>query len=338
VLRGSGTFVGIQVLARALEAQGHAVDIETPQRRLRSFTAQRILFNRGLRASAECDLTIGFDLDGYRIAGERHVAALKGVIADEVRFESGATRFTMAMQARRERQHVHRAERVIVTSRYSAERAQEFYGLRETPAIVPELIELGEWQKLLAEHPAASERFTVLSVGRFYRRKRVNLLLRAAAELRERIPGLEVRIVGNGPCNEQWRALAEALRLRDTVTWLGDVSRADLAREYNRAHVFCTGSVQEGFGIVLLEAMAAGKAIVAARAGAIPEVVPHATLVEAESAAAIAAGIEELYRGEGTRAEQGRVGLERVCEYDAPRIAPWFLRAAMGACATGRSA
>ena len=70
----------------------------------------------------------------------------------------------------------------------------------------------------------------------------------------------------------------------------------ELAAEYNRCHVFCLPSVQEGFGIVLLEAMAAGKPMVAARAGAIPEVAPHAALVEPDSAEALAAGIEMLYR------------------------------------------
>ena len=62
-----------------------------------------------------------------------HVASLKGVIADEVRFESGLTRLTMSIQARCERLHVNRAARVLVTSRYSGERAMELYGLRERP-------------------------------------------------------------------------------------------------------------------------------------------------------------------------------------------------------------
>jgi glycosyltransferase involved in cell wall biosynthesis len=338
IQRGSGTYVGIQVLARGLQALGHSVAIETPRLRLPVFTAQRLLFNRGLRPSGEFDLTVGFDLDGYRIAGDGHVAALKGVIADELGFERGLTRFTMGIQARRERAHVHAAARVVVTSRYSARRACELYGLSELPAVVPEPLELDAWKRLLADHPASSRRFTVLSVGRFYRRKRIPLLLRAAAQLRARIPQLEVRIVGDGPCNRPWRRLAGELRLEDTVTWLGDVSRPALAGEYNRAHLFCLPSVQEGFGIVLLEAMAAGNAIVAARAAAIPEVAPHALLVEPESAAALAEAILELYLSAAGRARQSQASAEWVRQFDAPLVARRFLAAATGERATGTPA
>src|SRR5207244_6765081 len=102
-------------------------------------------------------------------------------------------------------------------------------------------------------------RFTVLYVGRLYRRKRVDVLLRAAAQLRDRIPQLEVRIVGNGPCAPGLHRLSGELKLADTVVWLGDVSRADLAAEYNRSSIVCLPSVPAGFGMVLLEAMASRK-------------------------------------------------------------------------------
>jgi glycosyltransferase involved in cell wall biosynthesis len=295
------------------------VDYESPTRHFRIYTLERLWFNRGLRPSRAHELTIGFDMDGYRIAGPGHIASLKGVIADEVRFERGLTRATMSVQARCERLHVHRAERVLVTSEYSADRACEFYGLKERPSVVPELIDLANWKQYLADHPASASRFTVLSVGRFYLRKRVDVLLRSAAILRQSVPDLEVRIVGNGPCNEAWRKLAGDLKLENTVTWLGDVSRAQLAEEYNRCHVFCLPSVQEGFGIVLLEAMAAGKPIVAAHAGAAPEVAPHATLVAPDNAEALADGL----RSPGT----GAAGLERVQEFDAARVAARFLEA-----------
>jgi glycosyltransferase involved in cell wall biosynthesis len=287
-----------------------------------------------LRASFTHDCTVGFDMDGYRIAGApgaSHIASLKGVIADEVRFERGLTRLTMSLQARCERLHVQRAARVLVTSRYSGECAQRLYGLEQFPTVVPELIDLAAWRRHLADFPAAAERFTVLFVGRFYRRKRVGLLLEAAAALRGAIPDLEVRIVGNGPCDAAWRAQAEHLKLRHTVTWLGDISRAGLAAEYNRAHVFCLPSVQEGFGIVLLEAMAAGKPIVAARAAAIPEVAPHATLVDPESAESLAAGILDLHGSPQAHAAQTARGLAWVEQFDAPLVARLFVEAVRGA-------
>jgi glycosyltransferase involved in cell wall biosynthesis len=321
IRRGSGTYAGIHALAGALEQLGHSVTYETPRRHFPNYTFERLAFNRSLQRSAAFDLTVGFDMDGYRIAsGAPHVASLKGVIADEVRFESGLTRITMSIQARCERLHVNRAARVLVTSRYSAERAMEFYGLREMPAIVPELIDLAEWRRVLAEHPAQVSRSTVLFVGRFYHRKRVPVLLRAASILRESLPELRVRIVGNGPCNTAWRALARELQLDSVVTWLGDVTRAQLAEEYNRAAAFCLPSEQEGFGIVLLEAMAAGKPIVASRAAAIPEVAPHAVLVEPDNAEALAAGIRQVYLSPPAPSDW-------VEQFDAPLIARRFLHA-----------
>jgi glycosyltransferase involved in cell wall biosynthesis len=329
--RGSGTYVGIHVLAKALERLGHAVEFVTPRVRLPVYTLERLWFNRCLSPSRDFDLTVGFDMDGYRIArSPSHIASLKGVIADEVRFESGLTRLTMSVQARCERLHVERAARVLVTSRYSGERAREFYDLREFPAIVPELIDLGEWRRLLELHPAPSSRFTVLFVGRLYRRKRVDVLLGAAAALAGRIPGLEIRIVGGGPCAPALDRLAGELKLDRTVAWLGNVSRAQLLAEYNRADVFCLPSVQEGFGIVLLEAMAAAKPIVASRAAAIPEVAPDAVLVEPDNPEALGAAIEALYRSPETRAELGSTGARRVEQFDAPRVAGLFLQAVAG--------
>ena len=333
VRRGSGTYVGIRVLGRALEALGHRVDYETPKVRLPVYTAERLVFNWSLRRSTDHDLTVGFDMDGYRIAGEPgHVAALKGVIADEVRFEHGMTRRTMAIQAECERRHCLRVARVVCTSRYAAERAAEFYGLKEKPVVAPELIDLAEWRAQLArESQSAGDRFRVLFVGRFYRRKRVDVLLRAAGMLRGRVPELEIRIVGNGPCAEAWRRLAEESKLDGIVRWLGDVSRAELAREYRNASAFCLPSVQEGFGIVLLEAMAAGKPIVAARAAAIPEVAPHAALAEPDDAESLAAAIEKLYRSAEEREAQRRMGAGWVEQFDAARVAERFLEAAAGA-------
>jgi hypothetical protein len=159
VREGSGTFVGIATLADALRAMGAQVDLIAPGKRLPILTAGRLLFNASLarRPWGDYDVTVGFDLDGYRIAGHSvpghkprpHVAAIKGVIADEMRFERGLTRATMSLQAQRETRHVQRADRVITTSRYSAERLKQFYGLVREPGVVPEMIDLTAWREVL---------------------------------------------------------------------------------------------------------------------------------------------------------------------------------------------
>jgi glycosyltransferase involved in cell wall biosynthesis len=183
-------------------------------------------------------------------------------------------------------------------------------------------------------HPSTSSGFTVFFAGRFYRRKRVDVLLRAAALLRGRIPRLSVQIAGNGPCAPMLHELSRDLKLDGTVEWLGDVSRSQLLAAYNRSDIFCLPSVQEGFGIVLLEAMAAGKPVVAARAGAIPEVAPHGTLVEPDSPEALAAGIEALYRSPESRSAQVQAGSRWVGQFDAPLVARRFLEAAGRRCLT----
>jgi glycosyltransferase involved in cell wall biosynthesis len=164
-----------------------------------------------------------------------------------------------------------------------------------------------------------------LCVCRLYRRKRVDVLLRAAALLRERVRNLEVRIVGDGPERGEFMEVYRELGLGETVRWLGNVSAVALAAEYNRCDVFCLPSVQEGFGIVFLEAMAAGKPIVGARAAAVPEVVTAGVLAEPESAESLAAGLESLYRDTDRRAALAREGARQVEEFDAPGVARMFL-------------
>ena len=136
----------------------------------------------------------------------------------------------------------------------------------------------------------------MLCVCRFYPRKRLALFLRAAHLLRRQIPELRIRVVGGGPEAASLLRLWRELRLEPIVTWVGEAPRHELARDYNRADLFCLPSVQDGFGIAFLEAMAAGKPIVAARAAAVPEVVRHGVLVEPENAEALADGIWRLWR------------------------------------------
>lgn len=334
VRAGSGCYVGTRTLASALGELGHEVQTITPQRALRPYTLRRVVFNESLRLRCfQGDATVGIDADGYAIAGRRnrlpHIACIKGVLGDAVRFESGTTRASMAFQARLEAKHARRADLVITVSRYCADRLWELYGVKEA-VVVPELIDLRFWRALFRDNSCARclEKFTVLSVCRFYPRKRLDVLLNAAALLKDTIPGLEIRIVGNGPEREKLRRLCAELGVQSSVRWLGDLPVSALAAEYNGADVFCLPSLQEGFGIVFLEAMAAGKPIVAARAAAVPEVVRSGILVEPGDADALADALVALYRNEALRCELGAAGARDVEQFEMTRVARKFIHEA----------
>ena len=329
--RGSGCFVGTSTLISGLRDLGINVAMVTPRTITPNYTATRLLFNEGLRRRTfACSATIGIDADGYSIprrpGSPPHIACIKGVLGDAVRFESGFTRISLGLQADLEARHARRSDLVITISRYCADRLQELYGVRNA-VVVPELIDLAAWRQLFRDNPATPDpnRFTILCVCRFYPRKRLDVLLRAAALLRDSVPELEVRIVGNGPADQRLRQLSAQLKLETVVRWLGDAPIPQLAEEYNRCHAFCLPSAQEGFGIVFLEAMAAGKPIVAARAAAVPEVVQSGILVDPENPEALAEGIARLYRSRDLRDSMSAGGLQTVQQYEKTRVAARFL-------------
>lgn len=332
VVQGSGTFAGITTLAKFLTKSGATVEFVTPKLHLPIYTAERIIFNQTQRwhQPRQNAITVGFDMDGYTVANRGfHIASIKGVIADEMRFETGLTRATMRLQAHCEKLNVQRSSLIVAPSRYSARRIQELYGIAQEPCVIPESIDLQEWQSLLASSPARTDstKFVVLTVCRFYPRKRLHLLLRAAKLLQSRIPNLEIRIVGDGPEAARLKSLCRDLALGETVIWLGNADSAQLAGEYKSCNVFCLPSVQESFGIVYLEAMASGRPIVAARAASAPEVVKHGILVDPENHKALAEGIEQLYRKPALRDELANAGSQCVQNFDGPVVAAQFMRA-----------
>jgi glycosyltransferase involved in cell wall biosynthesis len=195
---------------------------------------------------------------------------------------------------------------------------------------VPEPIDLARWQSALAEAAAPREPATILTVCHLYPRKRVNVLIEAMRSVVARRPEAHLRIVGTGPEAGRLRQQAHDLGLTDHVTLTGHLPFAELVAAYRRAALFCLPSVQEGFGIVLLEAMAAGLPIVACRAAAVPEVAPDGVcslLVPPDDAAALAEALTTALDDERLRRQLGQAGAERVRRYDAALVAAEFLAA-----------
>jgi phosphatidylinositol alpha-mannosyltransferase len=102
----------------------------------------------------------------------------------------------------------------------------------------------------------------VLYVGRMEPRKGVDRLVRAMVDVHDRLPRTQLVIVGGGPGRADVETLARQLDVR--VVLAGRVSDDDLPAYYQHADVVCSPAIaDESFGIVLLEAMAAGRPIVA---------------------------------------------------------------------------
>ena len=106
-------------------------------------------------------------------------------------------------------------------------------------------------------------RLNVLFLGRLEKRKGLSHLLRAWARVRETVPEARLIVVGGGQALGHYQQFVRA-RPSDDIVFTGVVSDEDKVRYYQSADVFCAPSTGgESFGIVLLEAMAAGRPIVA---------------------------------------------------------------------------
>jgi len=156
----------------------------------------------------------------------------------------------------------------------------------------------------------------VLAIGTFEPRKNFAHLVAAFGALAGRFPDLRLVIAGqDGPARAGVDAAIERLpaAARPRVVLPGAVSAAAKQALLDTATVLAYPSIYEGFGLPLLEAMAAGVPVVAARAGSIPEVAGDAAiLVEPTDEVALADAIERVVADDATRAELVARGRDRV--------------------------
>jgi glycosyltransferase involved in cell wall biosynthesis len=126
------------------------------------------------------------------------------------------------------------------------------------------------WQA--TQDAAATADPVILFVGRLDQEKHIDELIAAFARL-PRSTRARLEIVGDGDQHAALERLADQLEVRDRVTFHGHVSDAELLSAYGRAAVFCMPGIAELQSLVTLEAMSAGKPVVAANAMALPHLV-----------------------------------------------------------------
>jgi glycosyltransferase involved in cell wall biosynthesis len=208
-----------------------------------------------------------------------------------------------------------RAKAVVVPSRAHLALSSELRGFESKVDVIPFGIDERRWSVVPPPPPGAPPR--ALFIGRLVPFKGVDILLRAL----ERVPDLRLDIVGSGPEGPRLRTLAQALAVADRVKWYGEYPDEDLPRRMADADflVLPSVTVEEMFGLVVLEAMAAGRPVITtALPSAVREVnVPGQTGLEVplRDISALADALDLLSRDPALRERLGNAGRERVGQH-----------------------
>ena len=174
----------------------------------------------------------------------------------------------------------------------------------------------------------------ILFVGRLEKRKGLNYLLKAYKRVKQEISGSRLIIVGPGTrLRRKYEKEVRRNRLEDVV-FVGYVDYDDLPRYYKTADIFCAPATGcESFGIVLLEAMAVGKPVVASNIAGYANVVAHGVeglLVPPKDEEMLAQVLISLVGDESLRQQMGNRGKLKAKEYDwghvAQRVLDYYVR------------
>ena len=330
-----GGEVQVLALARALAAAGHTSDLALdPRGRLARVAIDAGLRVHPLRIANHADVRAGLAL--RRLAREYEVVHFHTARAHAMAPFVGRAGRRLVVTRRMDyvpvggpyaRWLYNRAVDVVIAISEGVRAALVRGGVRpEVITVVPSGIDPeacvapeSARARVRQELGVGADTMLVLVVGALERRKGHAVLLAAAA----RLAGRPVRYAFCGTGREADALAAAAAPLHDAVRFLG--FRDDVAACLAAADVVAMPSLQEGLGVAALEAMAAGKPVVASRVGGLAEaVVDDVTglLVPPGDPAPLAAALERLAVDPALRARLGAAGRAHVlARYTSARMA-----------------
>ena len=160
----------------------------------------------------------------------------------------------------------------------------------------------------LFEPDASRERAGILFVGRLNAQKGLDQLIRALAGMKSRTT---LDVVGAGPARDSLGALATELGVADRVRWHGEIKQGDLPKFYQRARVLAVPSLDEGLGLVAVEAALCETPVVGFRSGGTTDVVRDGStgiLVEPNNVPALSAALDDILANEARATSLGQSG------------------------------
>jgi glycosyltransferase involved in cell wall biosynthesis len=158
---------------------------------------------------------------------------------------------------------------------------------------------------------------TILIVGNLLSLKGHELVLRAFERVKDSHPGLQCRIIGEGPDRDRFARLARDLGISDQVHFLGRRGRSEVALAMRNCTVFVLPSRYEGLGCVYLEAMACGKPVIACRGQGIDEIIQHGSngwLIPVDGLEELVQGLQVLLGNAELRARIGQAARQTILD------------------------
>lgn len=202
-------------------------------------------------------------------------------------------------------------ETLVANSWYTAGYLERVYGRKVTDVVYP-----GAELTTPLELPKDPNLF--VTVSQLWRHKRVHLLIEALALT----DGTQLMVIGSGPEREWLGALAERLGVSDRVFFLSGLRNVELELILARACAFLFSPIREPFGIVVLEAMAAGLPVIAADEGGYAEVCsPDTAFLVPPHPSAFAEKMMELQADAQLRARMGEAGRRAAATHTWTRTA-----------------
>ena len=280
-----------------------------PHRFLRSFrdALPRNASRRILRGAPKADL---FHALNQRVdaPARRTVTTFHDLFVITGEYSTPEFRERFTEQAR---QAARRSDLIIAISRFTANQVEEFLGVEpERIRVIPHGVHV---PPEAAQNTARQN--LVLFVGAIQRRKNVRALVRAF----ERMPA-SWRLALAGAADgfgaaEELHAVESSPR-RSDIDVLGYVTQAELEALYRRARIFAFPSLDEGFGMPVLEAMANSVPVITSQRSALPEVAGDAALlVNPDDPEEIAAALVRLASDEALCDDLARRGRERALQF-----------------------
>jgi len=165
--------------------------------------------------------------------------------------------------------------------------------------------------------------FIILYTGRLAEEKHIDVIIKAVASLKDRIPGINLAITGHGDAQVKLEELSKELGIGDKVRFMGTLNEEDHARIYKASDVFVIASTAETQSLSLLKAMATGIPVIGVNARALPEYISEENgfIVEPGDYGKMAEKIIFLHENLEKRKTLGQGGIKLVDNFSLPKIA-----------------